>query len=116
MPKYLMIGGLYDGQYMDFNHEPLPEHKYKHMPNQQEESLIRNGSWESQYATIEAKQPVPYVCYRLIETVCRKKIGNGAVIQMEQLPIYIYQDMPSNIEKIIGQAIVMSNNVDWKPV
>lgn len=116
MPKYLMIGGPYDGQYMDFDHEPHPKYKYKNMLNLQEESLIRNGSWESQYATIEAKQPVPYTSYRLIEAVCRKKLPSGAVIQMEQLPIYIYQGMPSNIEKIIGQAIVISNNVEWKPV
>lgn len=115
MPKYLMIGGPYDGQYMDFDHEPHPKYKYKNMPYQLEESLIRNGSCD-QYATIQEKLPVPYMSYHLIEAVCRKKLPSGAVIQMEQLPIYIYQGMPSNIEKIIGQAIVMSNNVDWKPV
>lgn len=116
MPKYLMIGGPYDGQYVDFDHEPHPEYKYKNMPNQQEEAKIRNGSWESQYATVEAKMPIPFASYRLIDAVIRYSEKPGLVRKMKQLPIYIYQSMPPSIEKNIVQAIVLAQNSEWEAV
>ena len=111
-----MIGGPYDGRYVDFDHEPLPEYKYKNMPNQQEEAKIRNGSWESQYATIEAKIPIPFASYRLIDALIRYTEKPGLTRQMKQLPIYIYQSMPPSIEKNIGHAIALAQNAEWETV